>query len=398
MDQTIMTATTSSDLPPLHDHPAYIEGMVFIGSGRWRQAHEAFQLLHEVYPHDREVKDVLKEVQMRATMAEFQPRPRSKGPAYRHVRWLVAAILVMVFIAIAGYLAYELWISPVLIYEFRLGQVTDLRNEADEAMAAGAYARARQALEKLQTILSEDPETLEALRRAERAEKLAALYGEAKALLTTGDWDQAIEVMTELQSLDAQYRDLPQLLQVAQQSQALDKRFQSAEADFERGNWAAAITQYEVLRQDNLAYRFEETQSRLFESHLRYGQSLLGTAGTDPEQIAEALSHFQASLKLKPIDANALGERRLAETYLAALDSVDQDEKIELLQTIYTERPEYAGQTTAQLLYTLLIERADSQLAAGDEQAAAADYQSATQLLVEDPSEAQQKLTKLTVE
>jgi Flp pilus assembly protein TadD len=368
--------------------------MAYIDAGQWQQAFEAFQLLQGIYPNNPEVKDVLNEMQIRATMVDVRPRARdNKGR--RITRWLLVSALLIIIISVAAYVIYEMWVSPVLIYEFRLRQVTSLRSEADEAMAAGDYARAREALEQLQTIVPEDPETIAALRRAEQAEKLSGLYGEAKSLIAAGNWDQAIEVLTELQSLDAQYRDLPQLMQMVQESQALDRQYQSAEAAFTRGDWSIAINQYEALHQANVTFKFDEVQSRLFESHLQYGLELVETAGTDPDQVTEALSHFSEALKLRPTDTETLNERRLAETYLAALDSGEPDETVELLQTIYDERPDYAGQEAVHLLYKTLTERAVASLEAGDRAAAITDYQNAAQLSVEDPSEAQQKLAEL---
>jgi hypothetical protein len=98
------------------------------------------------------------------------------------------------------------------------------------------------------------------------------------------------------------------------------------------------------------------------------------------------------------VDAKALSERRLAESYLVALGSEDQDEVIDLLQTIYNERPDYAGNQVAQLLYSTLLKRAEVFLESGDEAVAMIDYQLAAQLLVDDVSEAQEMLTELTVE
>ena len=178
----------------------------------------------------------------------------------------------------------------------------------------------------------------------------------------------------------------------------MDRQFQSAEEAFAQGDWASAIAQYEALHEANLTFRFEEIQARLYKSHLKYGQSLLEEVGAEPIRVSEAISHFSEALKLRPVDAEALNERRLAETCLVALFSDDQDEVIGLLQMIYNEQPSYAGQKVAQLLYANLLERADSFLKSGDEAAALADYQAAAQLQVEDPSEAQDKLTELIAE
>jgi hypothetical protein len=390
--------TPAAELPPLQEHPFYTEGMAQIASGQWQQASQSLQLLQGIYPDSAEVQELLDQVQMRAALAQFQPKHSSRATKRLNGRRLIVGALMAMILIIAGYVVYEMWINPMIVQELRLRQITSLRKEADEAIETGDYARAHQALQKLEAILPGDARTIEALRQVDQVERLAALYDETKALMAAGSWDQAIESLTQLQRLDPQYRDLPQLMQIAQESQAMEKQFQAAEEAFASNDWATAIAQYEAIREANLTFRFEEVQARLFESHLNYGQMLLGEAGTDPNLVAEALVHFSEALKLRPVDAGALDERHLAETYLAALNSDDQDQVIDLLQTIYNEQPGYAGKGAAQLLYTNLLERADASLESGDEAAAAADYQVAAQLLVEDPSQAQEKLSELASE
>jgi tetratricopeptide (TPR) repeat protein len=280
-----------------------------IATGRWQPAFQSLQLLKDIYPDDAEVKDLLEQVQMRAALAQVQPRQSSRTTKRPNIRLVIAGLLGVILVALAAYVVYALWINPVIVEELRLRQITSLRNEADEALIAGDYARARQSLEKLQAVLPEDPQSLEALRRIEQVERSSALYNEAVALMAAGNWDQAIATLTELQSLDAAYRDLPQLLQAAQESQAMDRQFQAAEEAYNGGDWANAIARYEALRQTSLTFRFEEIQARLFESHLRYGQAILEEAGAGVGQVSEAISHFSEALKIRPVDAKALGER-----------------------------------------------------------------------------------------
>jgi len=388
----------STELPPLHEHPVYSQGMDEITMGQWQQAFQSLQLLKNIYPDDVEVKELLEQVQMRAAMAHFQPRQSSRITKRPNIRLLMAGLLGVVVIALAAYAVYVIWINPVIVQELRLRQITNLRNEADEALIAGDYARAHQSLEKLQAVLPEDPQTIESLRRIEQVERSSILYDEAKALMAAGNWDQAIATLTELQRLDPEYRDLSQLLLVAQESQAMDGQFQAAEEAFNAEDWGNAIARYEALREASLTFRFEEIQARLFESHLGYGKAILEEAGTDVGQVSEAILHFSEALKIRPVDAKALDERHLAENYLVALNSEDQDEIIDLLQTIYSEQPDYAGTQAAQLLYSTLLGRAGSLLDSDDKVAAIVDYQAAAQLMVDDVSEAQDMLAELTAE
>ena len=389
------TPAAADDLPPFQEHPEYTKGMAYVNAGQWQQALLSFQILQKIYPDQVEVKELLDEVQMRVTMARFQPPRKSKGrKRWSRRRFLIGALAV-ILLAMSMYAVYALWLNPLLGQEFRLRQVTRLVNQADEAIMSGDFAQARQALEQLQTILPKDPETKVVLARLEEAEKLAALYQEAQTLITAGSWEQALGTLTELQNLDAQYRDLPQLWQIVQEAQTLDRQFHEAEEAFAHGDWAAAIAQYEAVQQANMAFKFEEIEARFFKSHLKYSQQLLTEGGTDPEQVAEALAQVSAALKIRPMDDKAIYERRLAEIYLAALTAVDQDQTIELLQTIYDQQSDYAGRAAAQFLYTNLLARGDTSLAAGDRTAAIADYQAAAELKVEDPSAAQEKLSAL---
>ena len=83
---------------------------------------------------------------------------------------------------------------------------------------------------------------------------------------------------------------------------------------------------------------------------------------------------------------------------MTALNTDDRDQAIDLLQTIYAERPDYAGQAAIELLYAHLVARADSQVVAGQPKIALTDYQAAAKLPVADSSEAQEKLAELTAD
>jgi outer membrane protein assembly factor BamD (BamD/ComL family) len=388
--------SSSASLPPLQEHPVYTTGMAHMRAAQWQQAFQSFGLLKDIYPDDPEVQELFRQAEMRAALAQVQPRPSSRLKKRLNPQRLIIGMAIVVILTAAAYAAWEVWVNPIIGEKMRLRQITNLRQAADEAISAGDYAQARQSLQKLQAMLPMDSETAEALNRVEQIDKLSTLYGDAKSLMEAGQWGEAIQVLTELQSIDAQYRDLPELLQIAQESQALDSQFQAAVEASAQGDWDTAIDRYEALRQTSLTFRFEQVQAGLFEAHIKQAQALLASAGTDPERVTQVTLHLAEALRLRPMDGTTLRERHLAETYLAALNSANQDQAIDLLQAIYQEQPDYAQQEAAELLYQTLLKRADSYLQAGDETAAVADYQTAARLAVDDPSKAQQKLNALS--
>ena len=377
------------------DHPSYNEGMDYLDKGQWQKAVGAIETLRELYPENDDVRDLLADINMRATVAQAQSRKKSKGSTKRLVRGIGVGVLVLIVISIIGLAVYKLWIEPTFLHEYRIQQLTALRQNADEAIIAGRYSEARQTLEEMRTIVPEDADIDETLQRVEQLEKITDLYNTAQEYMAGEAWDKAIEALTELQSLDAQYRAQPELLATAQEDQTLAQQFQTAEADFANGDWMSALDTYKQLHETSLTFKFDTIQNRLFESHFNYAQELMATAHTDSDQVTAALEHFAEALTVRPFDEGALNERRLAESYASALNTDDHNQAIDLLQTIYAERPDYAGYNAAELLYTALLTRADAQLAAGEANIALDDYENAADLPVADPSEAQEKSAEL---
>lgn len=390
--------TTSPHPQSPFEHPTYSEGMNYVGKGQWQKAIAAIEALQALYPDNADIRELLTDINMRATVAQAQPRKKAKGAARRTARIVMIGLVGLIVLSVVGWVAYKWWFEPTFLHEYRVRQLTELRQAADEAIIAGRYTEARQTLAEMRTILPEDADIDESLQRVEQLEQMTGLYHTAQEQLTDQEWDKAIATLTELQRMDAQYRDLPELLATAQQAQALEGQFQAAEADFAAGEWARAITTYDQLHQTSLTFRFEAIQTRLFEAHFNLAQELIATANSDAAQVTAALGHFSEALTIRPVDEAALDERRLAEIYFAALSGNDRDQAIEFLKSIQAERPDYAGYAAAELLYTYLIARADDQLVAGQPQIAQDDYQAAVRLPVADSSEAQEKLAELTAD
>ncbi|MDX1520900.1 MAG: hypothetical protein R3264_04695, partial [Anaerolineae bacterium] len=127
--------TSTSSLPPFQEHPQYKEGITHLKAGQWRKASQSFLALQKLYPSEAEVQKLLEDTQMRSTVAQVMP-VSSLTPQDKIRRLAIGALLILV-VVVGGYIAYELWIDPFIIQEWRLGQVTALRTEADEAMVKG---------------------------------------------------------------------------------------------------------------------------------------------------------------------------------------------------------------------------------------------------------------------
>jgi len=71
--------------------------------------------LQTIYPDNAEVKELIDETQMRAIMARFQPWSQAKIAEQRNIRRLVISTLIVIILTVWGYIAYELWLNPILM-------------------------------------------------------------------------------------------------------------------------------------------------------------------------------------------------------------------------------------------------------------------------------------------
>ncbi len=93
------TSPVATERPPLREYPLYAEGMARIAAGQWQEAFKTFQMLHAVYPDEAEVKALFDETQMRATLAQFQPKHTSRVVKRPNLRAWAAVTLVALVLA-----------------------------------------------------------------------------------------------------------------------------------------------------------------------------------------------------------------------------------------------------------------------------------------------------------
>ena len=156
------------------------------------------------------------------------------------------------------------------------------------ALNRGDWSRALSALQRVQAQRPgyKDVERLiaEARRNQEREQRVQTLYQQAQALTERGAWSRALEVLQELQSLQPGYRDVAQLLQRTRQALAsvepeegqIDSLYQAGLRALQNGEWEQAVRAFEQVQVLDATY--QDVANRLADARFHLAKQSNGVA------------------------------------------------------------------------------------------------------------------------
>jgi len=355
------------------DHPLYQEVETFINQGNWQAAQVPLTELLSLYPSDPYLREIAASLHTRSRLLEsaHEPRPARRPILARSMRFVIPAVIVVALLALAAVvlLALQLWILPQTTEQRQKARISQIRQEAQVALASGDYDRAVLAYNEILGLLSDDPEAKDGLEQASQLGAIASLYSEAIAQMEAHHWEGALSLLQQIQAQQPDYRDVGERIAFVQNEQDLSTRFGQAEAAFERGYYELAVQEYEALQSSDYGFQRETVQDHLFLSYLQLGLAEEAAAGSDLSKLQTALDEFEKALALRPDDAQAKGETQLLRLYLASLDefkSGNWSQAVASLTPVYEARPDFAAGAAAQRLYEAKVALGDELLAEGD--------------------------------
>jgi tetratricopeptide (TPR) repeat protein len=400
-DSTLSDVTEQPEALPLQstDHPLYQEVEAFINQGNWQAARGPLEELLTLYPDDAYLQEVARSVQARSALLESvqEITPAPKSVLARSMRYIlpVVGVLVLLGLVVAVVLALQLWVLPQQAERQRARNISQIRQDAQTALASGDYDRAILGYTEILQLLPDDPESVAGLEQANQLRNTVSQYTEAIAEREAGHWENALSILEQIQAEQPNYRNVPELIASIQEQQDLSDRFAEAEAAFERGYYELAIQGYEDLQSLDYGFQRETVQDHLFLSYLQLGLAEEAAAGSDPQQLQVALDKFEQALALRPDDSQAKGESQLLRLYLASLDEFeaeDYQQTIADLTPVYEARPDFADSTAAQHLYEAKVAWADQLMDDGQFEQALATYQEANLIREIDAPSLDQKI------
>jgi len=152
--------------------------------------------------------------------------------------------------------------------------------------------------------------------------------------------------------------------------------YRQARTHFEAGRWQDAAAALTTLRQLDADYQADQVEEMLFESRYQAGLELL-----EEDDFELGIFYLDRAVALRPLDEEAITQRRLAMQYLEALGywAVDWEECIARFEELYRTAPDYKD--VFRRLYQAHIRYAEAWAAQGEMCPAVEQYDEALRLL-----------------
>ena len=383
----------SEKKPEWAETPLFEQGLAHYEAEEWEQASSLFSQLAAEYPGDQELQRILAELRLKATLSREEAAPgriRMVRPG-RRVLLVFGAVALLVLVLGVSYAIYARWIVPTRATQQEAAHLSELHTLARGHLAAGEYD---EAADLYTAILSEAPDdavAAEGLRRVEELRTLATAYDRAMELTQEERWDEALEAWQAILAMDPNFRDVKYWTAFVEEQDVVGSLFVDAEGRYESGDWGGAIEALEELRAQDTNYRRAEVEALLVSSLMNLAEQMLSAAPDPAEVYNQVMELFDKAMQISPQDASVLTQRAVAEAYsqgFALFQGGDWEGAIEELQLAYEREPGYAGGQAVELLYEAYMRCGDERAQAGDLRGALACYQTASQLPVDDTSEA----------
>jgi tetratricopeptide (TPR) repeat protein len=280
---------------------------------------------------------------------------------------------------------------PTRASQQEASQLRELHALARAHLAAGEYEEAAEVYREILSIAPDDAVAVEGLSRVAELQELATAYDRALELTQQEKWDEALEAWEAILATDPNFRDVKYWTEFVREQDVIGSLFADAQRLYEDGDWAAAAQALEELRAQDATYRREEVETLLASSLVNQAEQLLANAA-DPNTVHDqAIQLFDEAIEVSPSDESLANRKAVAEAYFqgfALYQEGNWQGAIEELQFVYEGDIGYAGGQAVALLYKAYLQRGDELRQAGDLQGALASYQTASELPVDDVSQA----------
>lgn len=388
--------------PGWAESPLYEQAVAHFEAEEWEHAISLFSQLAAEFPDDQELKQILADLRLKASLPRGEDRRgrillgmRRLGKAVLFVIGAVALIAVLIGVP---YGIYTNWLLPARAELEQDAHRRELHELARGYLAAGDYARAAGLYGDILNQWSDDETAATGLERAEQLQELADAYGKALELTQEEKWYEALWAWRTICATDCNFKDVRHWLTFVEQQDVLYSLYTEAEARYRLQDWDGAREILERLRGRNANYRRDEVEALLVSSLVNLAEQMLSDANDPANVYDEVMQHFDGAIQIRPQDESVLTEVAVAEAYsqsFARLQEKGCEGSLQQLQYVYEDELRGAAGQQFAVIYEADIRCGDELVEAEDFQGARACYEAAMELPVEDLSEVNSKYAAL---
>ncbi len=388
---------TSSPTEELRDEPEMRRVAHAMQTGDWAGALVLIDQQLQQRPKDELLLALREECRFKADFDKTTTQVNPKMSAHNWRRTAARSIMTVaaLLIVLLGVSVTRARLLPLMAESQNIKDRNVLLQSAQVAFASEDWEAAESYFKELLALDPASTEATEGLAAVSLERELAEKYQSALQLLVKGESDAALTAFSTLQYDAPNYRDVNSRILEARALSQLDLLYEQAEVQIHLGYNNLALATFNEIQRTSTDYKRQEVQDALFRLNMSEGRALVMESSA---QVSVALSFFNAALRQRPSDTEAIADQRLAAAFLAgrdAFDSGDWSTAIKHLRTIFDDRPGYLGNSIPTMLYQAYINYGDLLRADGDLYKAYDRYRMAAELPVADTVVARGRMVEI---
>lgn len=363
----------------------YEAGMSHLQAGEWEEAIRSFEELASQHPDSALAQSALSEAQYKASLdTPSRRRSRLWSTRWRPMLARVAFIAAFAGLVAGGARLAVRQVGPALAQAQTEGQQAQLLTAGNAFRDAGDWDAANDSYNKLLTQAPGHEQALAGLEDVAARQELQKAYEEGVALQEAGDWDRALERLIAVSEIEPRYLDVGLRIAAIRRTLEMQNALASADDYYESGQTLEAISAYEQVIDLAGGDIDDAIADRLAELHIRAARALVDSDPLPADAVQEAIDHYRQALALRPRNAEATAELRLALLFVEGRALYNEEQWVAaaaLLGALYDERPdEHWAKLIINMLYEAYVRSGDGYREAGDSEMAFYTYQKACEL------------------
>ena len=375
-----------------YDDPQFQEAATHFHMGQWDKAIRILETLQARYPGDARIGQMLQDAKFKAQLeANAQIKEKRWIIPWRSIAGRIGVITTILLIVVVGFWMIRSQLMPMLADAQLQRQQLQLYNQAQAALAAGDFDTAETRFNDMLALSPERQDAIDGLVEVQLQRELSARYNEAVAADLAGNSKLALAMYSDLQVKAPGYRDVNSRVLKIRHTQELDALMMQARNLHQLGFDVEATAALMQIQTMDVNYQRDEVTNLLYSLNFRQGMRILEQDPSKPSEVPIALDFFNSALKQQPNSPEAITEARLAVNFLRGKEAFDMQswpDAVNMLRSVYAERPNYLSNATASMLFVAFMGAGDNYLNGEDLLNAYEMYSQACQLPIADTTSA----------
>ncbi|MCD6400850.1 MAG: LysM peptidoglycan-binding domain-containing protein [Anaerolineales bacterium] len=301
--------------------PLFQEAMKSLQSDNWEKGLAFLEELHNRFPEDIELFNLVKEFKLRARIDQDEQEDQKILAKKNIKKWGIRSLILLIVLGI-GIVAYWQYANKMafqvkqlrtnLIEQVHSLEAASMFRDAQALLQANRAIDALEIIQKIEEKYPAYPGLADLKLKAQDLQELEILYQQATSFFDEGEYILALQAFQKINDKDPSFKDVSSRIEEINGKVLLEDIILKANLAYDNHDWEIALSEYESLHAISPNYQIDFVEERLIDCYINMAKRVLHNNPDSYEALNKADEYFQKALVIHPLDARILREKENA--------------------------------------------------------------------------------------